>query len=158
MWIPPETRDPVVAHQPTRRSIGYYGAVRIRDGKLVQQRIEDPFNAQTFWNFMRRVLIVARRTKRKAVIIIDNAKYHHARLHKQWRWKNRRWIRLLFLPPYSPDFNPIERVWKLTRRRCIHNQHFPRLANLATVVDTQFIQWERGNKTLKRLCAITYVA
>src|SRR5690606_23730629 len=28
MWVPPETRDPVLLHHPTRRGVGYFGAVR----------------------------------------------------------------------------------------------------------------------------------
>ena len=34
MWIPPEVRDPVLYHHPTRKSVGYFGAVRINDGRL----------------------------------------------------------------------------------------------------------------------------
>jgi hypothetical protein len=33
MWIPPECRDPVVWHYPTRKSVGYFGAIRLCDGK-----------------------------------------------------------------------------------------------------------------------------
>ena len=36
-------------------------------------------------------------------------------------------FRLDFLPHYSPDLNPIERVWKVTRRLCLHNVYFPKL-------------------------------
>jgi transposase len=61
------------------------------------------------------------------VIIIDNAKYHHALLHKTWREEAMPRFRLDFLPPYSPDLNPIERVWKVTRRLCLHNVYFPKL-------------------------------
>jgi len=35
MWIPPEVKDPVLLHHPTRKSMGYFGAVRLRDGKFV---------------------------------------------------------------------------------------------------------------------------
>jgi hypothetical protein len=28
MWVPPETKDPVLLHHPTRQSVGYFGAVR----------------------------------------------------------------------------------------------------------------------------------
>jgi len=28
LWLPPETKDPVLLHHPTRRSVGYFGAVR----------------------------------------------------------------------------------------------------------------------------------
>lgn len=38
MWIPPEVNDPVVLHHPTRKGIGYFGAVRIRDGKFICPR------------------------------------------------------------------------------------------------------------------------
>ena len=35
MWLPAETRDPVLLdHAPTRRSVGYFGAVRPRDGNF----------------------------------------------------------------------------------------------------------------------------
>src|SRR5437667_666484 len=38
MWIPPECRDPVLLHAPTRKSVGYWGAVRLRDGLFVHRR------------------------------------------------------------------------------------------------------------------------
>jgi len=60
-----------------------------------------------------------------------------------------------YLPPYSPELNPIERVWKLTRRLCVHNRYFPTLEEVIEVVETQFIGWKRRNNTLRRLCAIT---
>ena len=45
--------------------------------------------------------------------ILDNAKFHNKnRLQKLARGK----IRLLFLPPYSPDFNPIEKTWSNMKR------------------------------------------
>src|SRR5580704_9288375 len=38
MWIPPENRDPVVYHHPTRKSVGYFAAVRLRDGRFLFRR------------------------------------------------------------------------------------------------------------------------
>ena len=94
-------------------------------------------------------------TGRRVVVITDNAKYHHANLHKQWRQHHVADFALDYLPPYSPELNPIERVWKLTRRRCLPNQYFPRLDGVITAVEAEFAQWARGNETLRRLCAIT---
>ena len=34
---------------------------------------------------------------------------------------------LEFLPAYSPELNPIERVWKLTRRLCTHDTYFEKI-------------------------------
>jgi transposase len=155
MWIPPEIKDPVLLHAPTRRSVGYFGAVRVRDGKFQFCRETDKFNGATFFAFMKSLRRTSIRTGRRVVVITDNAKYHHARLHKQWREEHADDFVLDYLPPYSPELNPIERVWKLTRRRCLHNRYFAQLNDVITAVETEFDQWTNRNNTLRRLCAIT---
>jgi len=154
MWVPPEIRDPVCLHPPTRKQIGYYGAVRLRDGRFHYRREADRFNATTFWAFLRSLRRVCRNSPRQVVVIVDNARFHHALLHKPWRQTMAPAFSLDFLPPYSPELNPIERVWKLTRRRCLHNRYFPLLSELIEDVEDQFQQWKSGNGTLRRLCAI----
>src|SRR5438132_520895 len=53
MWVPPETKDPTVNHHPTRKSIGYFAAVRLRDGQFRFRRETGRFNAETFWEFLK---------------------------------------------------------------------------------------------------------
>jgi transposase len=154
MWIPPEIKDPILLHHPGRKSVGYYGAVRLRDGKFFFKREENRFNAQTFFEFIKELRAIAIKTGRRIIVISDNAKYHHARLHKEWREKHCHQFRLEYLPPYSPDLNPIERVWKLTRRLCLHNRYFPTLNAVIAAVERCFGLWSRANITLRRLCAI----
>jgi hypothetical protein len=108
MWIPPELLDPVVYHAPTRKSVGYWGAVRLRDGKLVYRRESGKFNGPSCYDFLKQLKASACRSARKVVVIVDNAKYHHAKLHHQWRELHSDCFELLFLPPYSPELNPIE--------------------------------------------------
>lgn len=155
MWVPPETKDPVLFHQPTRKSVGYYGAVRLRDGRFFFRRETSQFNALTCWEFLKDLRALSTRTDRRVVVITDNAKYHHARLHQDWRQQAANCFTLDFLPPYSPELNPTERVWKLTRRLCVHNRYFPELDDVALAVETEFANWTRPNETLRRLCAIT---
>jgi len=154
MWIAPEIRDPICRHAPTRKSISYFGAVRIRDGRLVVSKPEGSFDAKTCWSFLRKLRRCARRRGRRVVIIIDNAKYHHAKLHAEWRRLQEPEFVLLFLPPYSPQLNPIERVWKLLRKLWLHNRYFPTLDELIHIVDRQFALWARPNSVLRRLCAV----
>jgi transposase len=60
-------------------------------------------------------------------IIMDNASFHRkARLRKLARGT----VRLLFLPPYSPDYNPIEKSWANMKRFLRDNiQKFQSLSN-----------------------------
>jgi transposase len=48
------------------------------------------------------------------VIILDNFRSHHANKTREYAEKNH--INLIFLPPYSPDLNPIEFIWKSIKR------------------------------------------
>jgi len=154
MWIPPEIKDPVLLHAPTRKSIGYFGAVRLRDGRFVFRRETGRFNGESFFEFLKQLRSTSRRTGRRVVVITDNASYHHSRLHQPWRSQVAEGFALHFLPAYSPELNPIERVWKLTRRNCLHNRYFAHLGNVVTSVEEQFAQWTKGNEVLRRLCAI----
>jgi transposase len=154
MWIPPEVEDPVVFHHPTRKSVGYFGAVRLRDGKFLFHREPARFDAMTTWNFLRTLRRCSSRAGRSVVVIADNAKYHHARLHADWRAEQSPEFQLSYLPPYSPELNPIERVWKLTRRLCLHNRYFPTLDEVVEAVESRFAAWEKPNESLRKLCCL----
>jgi transposase len=111
------------------------------------------FNALTFLDFLKMVVRHTRRG-RKLILVLDNARYHHAILLRDWLRRHKTRLTLLFLTPYSPDLNPIERVWKLTRHLCTHNQYFQELQDLAGSVAEQLARWARPNDCLRRLCAV----
>jgi transposase len=132
--------------------MGMFGAVRPSDGQLVTMKAE-VFQVETFLEFLMN-LLPHRRRGRMMVVVVDNARWHHAVALEPWLFEYRHRIRLIFLPPYSPDLNVIERVWKLTRYLCTHNRYFPELTDLVSVVCEKFEQWQKGSETLRRLCAI----
>lgn len=154
MWVPPEDRQPVLLHYPGRRSVGYFGAVRVRDGKFVFQREAESFNAMTFHAFLKRWWAVASKSRRSVALIIDNVRYHHANLHRPWREERAQRLQPHFMPAYSPELNPIERLWKLTRRLCLHNRYFSSLAEVTAAAEGQFAQWADGSETVKKLCTV----
>jgi len=88
------------------------------------------------------------------IVVLDNACYHYARQIHPWLHKKRQVLRLLFLPPYSPELNAMDRVWKHARRLSTHNRYFPALEDLAESVFIQFELWSKPNENLRRLCAI----
>jgi len=152
---PARNQGPVLLHAPTRKSVGYFGAVRLRDGRFVFRLETGKFNGPSFLQFLQQLRSASRGTRRRVVVIADNARYHHSRLHRPWREYHAHHFALDFLPAYSPELNPIERVWKLTRRRCLHNRYFDNLQDVIGAVESEFATWTTRNDVLWRLCAIT---
>ena len=152
MWVPPEIKDPILEHAPTRKSMACFGAVSLRTGKFAYA-MNEHFDAETFRSFLGKLLRCRTHGKRM-VIILDNARYHHAKLLAPFLAKHRNVLTLVFLPPYSPQLAPIERVWKLTRRLATHNCYFPTLAALVEVVENCFVDWRKPNSILYHLCGI----
>lgn len=56
-------------------------------------------------------------------IILDNAKYYRSQLVKDFLSKNLR-IQFVFLPPYSPNLNLIERLWKFFKKKTTYNEYY----------------------------------
>jgi len=77
MWIPPEDVDPVLLHAPTRKQTAVFGAVCPSDGRFLTMPAET-FDAQTFQLFLGQ-LLRRRRRGRAMVVVVDNARWHHAR-------------------------------------------------------------------------------
>lgn len=111
------------------------------------------FNAETFQDFLKKFLRHRSRGKRM-VIVLDNARCHHAILLAPLLRKYRSVLRLLFLPPYSPQLAPIERVWKLARRLATHNRYFATLTEVLDAIENCFNRWRKPNPVLRRICGI----
>jgi len=58
----------------------------------------------------------------KLILICDNASFHKAKWLKSWYQQQSEWLHVEFLPGYSPDFNPIERLWRWIKTEYSHNQ------------------------------------
>ena len=106
------------------------------DQVLAPQSFSGALNKERFIEWLK---ILRPQLAPDQVLVLDNLKVHHARAVKEWLEHNP--IRLIFLPPYSPHFNPIERLWALLKARLrkerikgfadIHQRLNPLLSELA---------------------------
>jgi transposase len=55
-------------------------------------------------------------------IIVDNARYYHSFLLKEYVKGTK--IKLIYLPPYSPNLNMIERYWKFFKKKVLNNRYY----------------------------------
>jgi transposase len=55
---------------------------------------------------------------------------------------------LLFLPPYSPNLNLIERVWKLVKGKCLRNEYFESFSSFRDSIDSFLISLQNEKRNL----------
>jgi len=115
----------------------------------LRTQFTEKYNALTFKEFLMSISPV----NSEIHLVLDNAKYHHALLLQEFLERNPNII-LEFLPPYSPELNPIERVCKLIRKSGTHNRYFPDVGELVFSLSEQFNRYSIPNDVLKRLCAM----
>ncbi len=95
----------------------------------------------------------------RVYLVMDNAPWHKkaARLIQDEDYEEYKDIRniltIIFLPPYSPDLNPIEQVWRVTRREKTHNRFWKEINSLVSVLDNWFMGFYAPNKKLSSLCS-----
>lgn len=96
-----------------------------KTGRSKTRRLQEAFAAH-----LRHVarMYPADRHKR-VVVLIDNAPWHAGEPVRAALADNPH-LELKRLPSYSPQLNPIERFWKILRRRATHNRLFDTLADL----------------------------
>src|ERR1700746_3936407 len=102
-------KTPIVLTTGQRRGMSMISAITSR-GHLRFMIVEDgSVNADAFIEFIKRLLVGA---KRKIFLIVDGGPAHRAKKTKTFVESLQGRLRLFFLPPYSPDRNPDELVWK----------------------------------------------
>jgi transposase len=106
-----------------RKTAHVFGVVTLEQRPRFLYQFAPVFNGITFLAFLKEV--VRRSRRRKTFLIIDNGPCHNLdELGKQWLANHRHRIELFRLPPYSPELNPIEGVWKVTKKRTTHNRFY----------------------------------
>jgi transposase len=105
-----------------RKTAHVFGAISLADRPRFVHQFAERFNAMTFLEFLKHLVS---RFRRKIFLIIDNGPCHNLdEIGKEWLAAKRHRIELFRLPPYSPEFNPIEGVWKTTKKTTTHNRFF----------------------------------
>jgi transposase len=86
-------------------------------------------------------------------IVLDNAGYQHCKAVEEVA--NALEIKLLFLPPYSPNLNIIERLWKFTKKKILYGKYYENphkfLEAIRDFFDTVSIKYEADLKSLLTL-------
>lgn len=126
------------------------GTLNYETGKIDVEE-HSQYDAKVFLSFLKNTLL--RYPKGKIVMILDNARIHHAKLLKEFLEANKSRITLKFLPPYSPNLNIIEELWGWLKNSVINNVFFKNVAEIRQAVNG-FVDWVNTvpNQVIDRLC------
>jgi transposase len=90
----------------TRQKLSMIATVT-NQGKTRWMIIDDAFNADKLIEFLGALI---KDTERKVFLILDNLRVHHSKPVKAWVEEHKDKIELFYLPSYSPELNPEERL------------------------------------------------
>ena len=109
-----------------------FGAIEYFSGRLFFQGIEGRFNSDSYQAFWQMIMA---QTTEHLFLIHDGARYHTSAATQAFLAAHHERITEHPLPSYSPDYNPIEYLWKKTKQRATHNKYFREFAALTVSVD-----------------------
>lgn len=103
-----------------RKRFSVLGAVNAVSKELVMITEATYVNSMTVCALLKEIAM--RYYDRHIVIVLDNARYQRCLLVQ--RTAERLQIHLVFLPPYSPNLNLIERLWKFVKKKVLYNRFY----------------------------------
>ena len=146
LWAKKGVRPCLTANSGRKRYsvLGGYSPVSQRQ---VGIRTEGMVNALTVIAWID-ALLAAFAEAEQITVYVDNARYFHARLVKAYLVGQR--VRFVYLPPYSPNLNLVERLWKFCKKTVLVT-FYPTFAEFIQVIDAFFDNLERYKSELNTL-------
>ena len=101
---------PILKHTAKKFKINMISAIT-NTGKSMFALYDKSIKIDSFIEFCKKV--INSNNGKKIYLIVDNLRVHHAKLVKEWEEENSKYIKLFYLPAYSPEFNPDEYMLSL---------------------------------------------
>lgn len=121
----------LIKTSPGRQRYNVLGAVESHTHELISVRTNENINSASVVTLLDKIR--AAHPDTEVTLVMDNARYQ--RCHLVMDHARDLSVELLFLPPYSPNLNLIERLWKLTKKRCLTNRYYPDFASFCGAID-----------------------
>jgi len=139
--------DKTIESNTGRNRVNINGAIDISCFNVVVE-FDERVNAQSTIALFKK--IEAKHRKANIIYIYcDNARYYHSRLVQEFLKTSR--IVMIFLPPYSPNLNLIERLWKYFRKEILYNEYYEKFSDFQAACQNFFAGIKEHKKALRSL-------
>jgi len=135
-WAP-KGHQPTVKTSGKRKGYKVFGLIAFGSGRLFWKGQTDRFNAESYRTFLEEVLT---QTQQHLLLVQDGARYHTSKAMQDFFAAHADRLTKYQLPSYSPDFNPIEYLWRNVKKDATHLKHFADFADLKQKVDNTLQQ------------------
>jgi len=152
-WSEKGKQPQVACKQKNRERQTAMGSYNFETGQITIS-FHNKGNYQSFKKHLKKILYTYKGHS-KIIMVVDNVRYHHAKLLKKWLL-NHPQLELAYLPPYSPELNPIERAWWYMRKKITHNRYVKSLQERKTEFWKMFSHFQKPNNKLIAVCEINY--
>jgi transposase len=115
-------QQPTVQTCGKRKGYKVFGLIDYFTGRFFFKCQEERLNSQSYAAYLKEVL---GKTRKHIVLIQDGARYHTSAAMKAFFEAHKKRLTVFELPSYSPDYNPIEKLWKKVKEKGTHLQYFP---------------------------------
>ena len=131
------------------------GAVDPIEGRI-HVALADGLKAVQFQHFLEG-LLARYPGSRKLIVVLDNARIHHSKVLNAFLEANKDRIELMFLPPYSPDLNPMEWFWRFLRKQVTHNTFFGDFKELQRALIKFIMKYKSPSNEIRTRCTHTKI-
>ncbi len=148
MWQPRGKKGTITIKSNTgRKRITILGALNIGDLSITKTLTEETCNAERIIEFLQKVKEAY--PDMNIVIVLDNARYNYAKATRTFAEENN--ILLLFLPPYAPNLNIIERLWKFSKKYLVNNTYHKEFSKFFDATERFFNNLDEHHQELTSL-------
>jgi transposase len=148
-WAP-KGEQPEVRTSGKRKGYKVFGLIDYFSGRFFYKAHEGRFNSESYAAFL---LDVLAQTRCHVMVIQDGARYHTSAAMKTFFKTHKARLTIEQLPSYSPDFNPIEHLWKKIKKEATHLKYFPDFSHLQTEVDRALLHFAQTPSEITVLMA-----
>lgn len=93
--------------------------------------------------------------KTELLLFADNGRANKSKLIKDWI-SQQSLIKIIYLPPYSPNLNLIERLWKFMRKNVINTRYYPELKDFKKAINDFFDNIDDYKQDLKTFIGLKF--